>query len=221
MFSACSSSKNCLSARCPSAANIFCRDVNVFGTKSVSLNHMLKFYFLIIIKIFIVLSVNFYIYCNVSGVPWLIITGSGLDHWIYRHFYYNCNQLQSMTAHNRWLSKTRCIPYSTTSVFSSTMTDLVLIYESVTYGLRTTDAEWRLTYECPRSESESYVPTDGQPASQSWNKAPIWGLRPDFYYCLTVAGLLIWGALSDERTGLSFTIDAGPRQRSHFRVRVQ
>jgi hypothetical protein len=59
------------------------------------------------------------------------------------------------------------------------------------------------------SESESYVTTDGQPASLSWNKAAIWGLRPDFYYCLTVAGLLIWGALSDERTGLSFTIAAG------------
>jgi hypothetical protein len=36
-----------------------------------------------------------------------------------------------------------------------------------------------------------------------------------FYYCQTVAGLLMWGALSDERTGLSFTIAAGPRQRSH------
>jgi hypothetical protein len=43
-----------------------------------------------------------------------------------------------------------------------------------------------------------------QSASLSWNKAPIWGLRPDLYYCQTVAGLLMWGALSDERTGLSF-----------------
>jgi hypothetical protein len=30
----------------------------------------------------------------------------------------------------------------------------------------------------------------------------------------------MWGALSDERTGLSFTIAAGPSQRSHSRVRV-
>jgi hypothetical protein len=28
------------------------------------------------------------------------------------------------------------------------------------------------------------------------------------------------GAFSDERTGLSFTIAAGPRQRSHSRIRV-
>jgi hypothetical protein len=55
-----------------------------------------------------------------------------------------------------------------------------------------------------QSQSQSYVTADGQSASLSCNKAPIWGLRPDFYYCLTVAGLLMWGALSDERTGLSF-----------------
>jgi hypothetical protein len=59
-----------------------------------------------------------------------------------------------------------------------------------------------------------------QPASLSWNKAPIWGLRPDLYYCQTVAGLLMWDDLSDEKTGLSFTTAAGPRQRSHFRVGV-
>jgi hypothetical protein len=59
-----------------------------------------------------------------------------------------------------------------------------------------------------------------QSASLSWNKAPIWELRPDFYYCQTAAGLLVWGALSDERMDLSFTIDPGPCQRSHSRVRV-
>jgi hypothetical protein len=61
-------------------------------------------------------------------------------------------------------------------------------------------------------QSQSYVTTDGQPASLSWNKAPSWGLLPDLEYCLTVAGLLIWNALSDERTGLSFAIATGPRQ---------
>jgi hypothetical protein len=70
------------------------------------------------------------------------------------------------------------------------------------------------------SESESYVTADGQSASLSWNKAPIWDLRPDFYYCQTVENLLMWNALSGERTGLWFTIAAGPHQRSHFRVQV-
>jgi hypothetical protein len=71
-----------------------------------------------------------------------------------------------------------------------------------------------------RSRSQSYITTDGQSASLSWNKAPIWGLGPDLYYCQTVAGLFMWGALSDERTSLSFKIAAGPRQRSHSRARV-
>jgi hypothetical protein len=48
------------------------------------------------------------------------------------------------------------------------------------------------------SESQSYITTYGQSASLSWNKAPIWGLRTDFYYCQTFAGLLMWGTLSDE-----------------------
>jgi hypothetical protein len=53
-----------------------------------------------------------------------------------------------------------------------------------------------------------YLPA-GQSASLSWCQAPIWDLRPEFYYYQTVAGLLMWGALSDERTGLPFTSAAG------------
>jgi hypothetical protein len=70
------------------------------------------------------------------------------------------------------------------------------------------------------SESESYIKNDGQSANLSWNKASVWGLRPDFYYCQAVDSLMMWDALSDERTGLSFTIAPGPCQRRHFRVRV-
>jgi hypothetical protein len=55
------------------------------------------------------------------------------------------------------------------------------------------------------SQSQSYVATDGHLASLSWYEAPIWGLRPDLYFCQTVACLLMWSALSDERTGLSFS----------------
>jgi hypothetical protein len=81
---------------------------------------------------------------------------------------------------------------------------------------------WKATSR-PAYESESclslMLTTDGEWASLSWNKAPIWGLRSEFYYRQTVAVLLMSGALSDERTGLSFTVAAGPRQRSHSRVR--
>jgi hypothetical protein len=79
--------------------------------------------------------------------------------------------------------------------------------------------EWLLSYERIVLSLESYITTDDQSTSPSWNKASIWGLRQDSYYCQTVSGLLMWGALSDERTGL-FTIAAGPRQHSHSWVRV-
>jgi hypothetical protein len=40
-FNVCSSSKNCPSARCASAANVVCRDVDVFGAGNVHLNNFL------------------------------------------------------------------------------------------------------------------------------------------------------------------------------------
>jgi hypothetical protein len=46
-----------------------------------------------------------------------------------------------------------------------------------------------------------------------WCQAPVWGPRPDFCNCQTVACLLMWGAHSDEKTGLSSTITVGPH---HF-----
>jgi hypothetical protein len=46
---------------------------------------------------------------------------------------------------------------------------------------------------------------------------PIWGRRPNFCYCQIFAGLM-WGVLFEERTGLSFTIASGPRQRSHSQI---
>jgi hypothetical protein len=79
----------------------------------------------------------------------------------------------------------------------------------------------KLSQSQSQSQSQSYVRTDGQSASLSCNKAPIWGLRPYLYYCQTVAGLFVWGALSDERTVLSFTFADNPRQHSHFRVRFR
>jgi hypothetical protein len=72
--------------------------------------------------------------------------------------------LQSITtAHNPWLPKTRFIPNWTTSVFSSLVTDLVLIYESVTYkSLRTVD-EWRMNTHLSLSLSLMLRPTVSRP----------------------------------------------------------
>jgi hypothetical protein len=80
-------------------------------------------------------------------------------------------------------------------------------------------SSWADFSYCPESliyfpwiRVKSYVTIDCPSVSQSWNKAPIWGLQPYFYYCQTVVSLLMLGALSDERMGLSFTIAAGPCQ---------
>jgi hypothetical protein len=125
-----------------------------------------------------------------TWLAWLIIMGFGLDDWIYWHF------------------------FTITVNYNSSHIELL------------PNAVWRISHysrtdlSCLWIEPESYVTTDGQSASLSSNKEPIWGLRPDFYYCQTVAGLLMWDALSDERMGLLFTTAAGLRQRSHSRVRV-
>jgi hypothetical protein len=57
---------------------------------------------------------------------------------------------------------------------------------------------------------------------------PVWlgvklhfGPRPDLYYYQAVAALVICGSLSDERTALSFTTAADPRQRDESWVRFQ
>ncbi|PNF40967.1 hypothetical protein B7P43_G08815 [Cryptotermes secundus] len=41
MFNVCSVSKNCPSARCASAANVVCRDTDVFGPKTLLMKHIL------------------------------------------------------------------------------------------------------------------------------------------------------------------------------------
>jgi hypothetical protein len=43
--------------------------------------------------------------------------------------------------------------------------------------------------------SSSYFATDGQSASPSWCRPPIWGQWPDLYYCRTFSVFMLWGAL--------------------------
>jgi hypothetical protein len=94
--------------------------------------------------------------------------------------------------------------------------------------LRLAGLRWRYSTPPPQRNNESYITTDGQSACLSWNKSPIWGLRPDFITVRQLRGLLTWGAnegfvdvgRSLTRGRVSFTFAASPRQRSHSRVRV-
>jgi hypothetical protein len=58
-----------------------------------------------------IFTIQVYEHPQLSGVPWLIITGSGLDGFI-------GTSITITTDHNQLMSKTRSIPYWTTSVFS-------------------------------------------------------------------------------------------------------
>jgi hypothetical protein len=141
----------------------------------------------------------------------MYITDSRSDEWIYWCSFIvtrNFDSLQSLTVYDslHYLLDHERLPFyyderripahilnclEQCLSLESTLTHFWLLASSIVcFGLY-------LCTACvsPESESESYVTTDGQSASLSWNKAPIWGLRPDLYYCMTVAGLLIWGAL--------------------------
>jgi hypothetical protein len=65
-------------------------------------------------------------------------------------------------------------------------------------------------------QSQSYVTTDGQPASLFWNKAPIWGLWPDLYYLCDSYGLVLVGRPLWREVGSVFCMC----QRSLSRVQV-
>jgi hypothetical protein len=70
------------------------------------------------------------------------------------------------------------------------------------------------------NKSRSHIATDGQSISKSWCRVPSGAHDQIFITLLTVTVLFLWGALSDEKTGLSFVYSAGPRQRSLSRVQV-
>jgi hypothetical protein len=124
--------------------------------------------------------------------------GSGSDESIYWTFtnrnYTQLSQFQD------------CGNYNTQIIITLSRYKVFNCWTALNDVLRLTDESVTNLWRISLSEWVSYITTDGQSASLSWCQAPISGLRPDFYYCQTIAGLLMWGALSDERTGLSFTM---------------
>jgi hypothetical protein len=70
------------------------------------------------------------------------------------------------------------------------------------------------------SQNQSHIATGGRSISKSWCRAPSAAHDQIFITLWLLRSLFSWGALPDERTGLSFVYAAGPRQRSHSRVRV-
>jgi hypothetical protein len=61
-------------------------------------------------------------------------------------------------------------------------------------------------------------PTVSRPVCLGIKHPP--GAYDQIFITVRQLGICCCGVISDERTGLSFTISAGPRQRSHSQVRV-
>jgi hypothetical protein len=138
-----------------------------------------------------------------------------------------------MTGDNQWLSTTRSIPYWTTSVFSSAwvtwfwFTNRSLVQLPLSASYHSTAEHW--TIELPSELSYewiswilslSHITTDGQSVSKSWYRVPSGAYDQIFITVWQLRSCLLWGALSDKRTGLSFLHSAGPCQCSLSRVRV-
>jgi hypothetical protein len=66
----------------------------------------------------------------------------------------------------------------------------------------------------------SHIVADGQSASKSWRRAPSGAQDQIFITVWQLRSSFLWGALSDERTGLSFVYAAGPCHCSLSQVRV-
>jgi hypothetical protein len=104
-------------------------------------------------------------------------------------------QLQSIiivSSHNQWLPNTHSIPYSTTSVFSSAVTDLDPIYESVTSSAsivrRLTLHSWTLN---SLTSDECRTTAHSSLTGMNWTNSFITSGRTEYKSpCLTVPLLL-------------------------------
>jgi hypothetical protein len=105
-----------------------------------------------------------------------------------------------ITAHNQWLLMVRSIPYWTTSVFSYNVTDLVLIYESLTSS----------AFVVRRLTLNSLTNAERRPTAHSlgWTE-PFYnfGRTENISPCLTVP--------------LLFCVQPLPRERAHWSAAQQ
>jgi hypothetical protein len=97
-----------------------------------------------------------------------------------------------ITAHNQWLPKTPSIPYRTTNVFSSIVTDLVLIYEPVTSSGSIVCwlmlHSWTLNHNCNLTDflftTDDFLSTNESEWTLLYNLGRTKGRPPPWRVCL-------------------------------------
>jgi hypothetical protein len=92
------------------------------------------------------------------------------------------------------------------------------VYEPLFLDCRGLASFWYSLFRV-RVTVQSYITTGGPPISSSWRQAH-WDSRPVIFFQLKTCSYRPYVTFSDGRMGLSFTIAAGPRQRSHSQVLV-
>jgi hypothetical protein len=131
--------------------------------------------------------------------------------WIWYLIYWHNSELQVISAIAD-LHTLQITSSPTRSVFNSRflVTDLNIGDSSASrtqvLPVRRISCNRTLSIQFSKSKSsQSHIATDGQSVSQSvLVSSPTWGSWPHISFSLTVTVLSLWGALSDERTDLSF-----------------
>jgi hypothetical protein len=134
-----------------------------------------------------------------KGYAWQVIVGTRFDDWIYWTSLLQLHLIITVHTLNSFLIVNLCL-YFYWSSYWSLVSGLLL--------LSMTDSFLSL--------SRMLWPTVRRPVYLVI-KHPCGGLWKIFI-SQTVVVLLMWGALSDKKTGLSFTNGVGSRQRSHFQI---
>jgi hypothetical protein len=117
---------------------------------------------------------QYYILSRIRGLAWLIIVGSRFHDWIY----------WTPLLQLHWIKTAHKLNFLMKSVWEILTVVCLNLEESPVS--RILDL-WTLQYE---SESQSYITTDGQSASLSWNKAPIWGVTTRFLLLSNLCGFV-------------------------------
>jgi hypothetical protein len=129
--------------------------------------------------------------------------------WFINTFTITLTHNHFTTAHNQWL---RLAPFWLDYDCFLFCSDWLGSGSLITswFSLLRLLSELRMDYEWITSESEFYVTTDGPSASLYWTKAPILGLRPDFFITVREFQVCWCGVLSLTRGRVWVPWDSWP-----------
>jgi hypothetical protein len=153
---------------------------------------------------------------SLSGIATCSITRDGV--WI-GHWIFECLQLLAKINFNRF-TNSHILQFPKACAKSSTSSLGFATQRLPTEGfLRLSHLRQRTAVSVKVKVKVILRPTVSRPVCLG-TKHPFWAYDQIFIACVTVTVWFLWGALYDERSGLSFICASGPCQRSLSRVQV-